>query len=88
MTAKKNACTKRRYEVTMAQIRNKPLSCPMAGMEIWDAHPKVFLPIMKTGRVECPYCDAEYILTDFDPKQSADVTDTASEFIKQINDTE
>lgn len=73
------ACEKRIYELTMADIESTPLSCPMEDMPVWNAHPKVFLPIMKTGKATCPYCDAEFILTDFNPLQSTDVTDTESD---------
>lgn len=59
------ACSKRVYNVTTA---NLPLSCPMPDMRLWDAHPKVYLPIEKTGYALCPYCSAEYILTDFSPE--------------------
>jgi uncharacterized Zn-finger protein len=52
-------CTKRLYEVTSASL---PLSCPMPDMRLWDAHPKVYLPIEKTGKAVCPYCDAEFVL--------------------------
>ena len=83
MTAQKNACSKNRYEITMAQIRDNPLSCPMDDMMLWNAHPKVFLPIMKTGQIKCPYCGTEYVLIDFVAQKSTDVTDTASEFMKQ-----
>ena len=55
------ACTKRCYVVTRA---NLPLCCPLPVMCLWDAHPRVYLPIEATGRVTCPYCDAEYILKD------------------------
>lgn len=56
------ASEKRVYKVTKADL---PLSCPMPGMRMWDAHPKVYLPIEQAeGRVVCPYCDAEYILVD------------------------
>lgn len=47
------------YEITMRQL---PLSCPMPGMHLWNSHPKVFLPIEKTGKAKCPYCSAEYTL--------------------------
>jgi uncharacterized Zn-finger protein len=53
------ACTKRRYEVTQADL---PLSCPSRDERVWDAHPRVYLPIEETGAVICPYCSAEYIL--------------------------
>jgi len=34
------------YEVTPADL---PLSCPMPGMQLWNSHPRVFLPIETTG---------------------------------------
>lgn len=60
-TPKEQACTQRAYEVTRNDL---PLSCPMDKMRVWDAHPKVYLPIEKTGRAICPYCNAEYVLKD------------------------
>jgi uncharacterized Zn-finger protein len=53
------ACKEQRYEVSAADL---PLSCPMKGMRVWDAHPRVYLPIEAIGRAVCPYCEAEYIL--------------------------
>ncbi len=53
------ASTKRVYRVTAADV---PLCCPMPDMRLWDAHPRVYLPITELGHVVCPYCDAEYIL--------------------------
>ena len=47
------------YNVTPADL---PLSCPMPGMYLWNSHPRVFLPIEKTGWAKCPYCSAEYTL--------------------------
>ena len=44
-----------------------PLSCPMPGMYLWNSHPKVYLPIEATGDAKCPYCGAEYVLTDDEP---------------------
>ncbi len=55
------ACTKRRYEVTRQDL---PLSCPTLEMRVWDAHPRVYLPIEEAGQVICPYCGAEFVLTD------------------------
>lgn len=73
MSQKKvKASTKLRYEVTHADL---PLSCPMPSMQIWDSHPRVYLPIQKTGEVVCPYCGAEYILTDFDVEETQDVSE-------------
>ena len=53
-----------RYEVT---VDDMPLSCPMPGMYLWNSHPKVYIPLHKTGEGKCPYCGAEYVLKDFDP---------------------
>lgn len=56
------ACTQRRYTITKADL---PLSCPPREDRVWDAHPRVYLPIAQVGKVVCPYCSAEYILNDF-----------------------
>lgn len=53
------ACAKRHYEITQADL---PLSCPPRDSRVWDAHPRVYLPIETLGKVTCPYCDAEYVL--------------------------
>lgn len=47
------------YEVTAEDL---PLSCPMPQMVLWNSHPRVYLPIEKTGWAKCPYCGAEYTL--------------------------
>jgi len=41
-----------------------PLHCPMPDSYLWNSHPKVYLPIEKTGRATCPYCSATYELVD------------------------
>ncbi len=56
------ACTRRRIEITQ---RDLPLSCPPRLDRVWDAHPRVYLPIEAVGAVVCPYCDTEYALKDF-----------------------
>lgn len=50
-----------RYEVTRADL---PVHCPMSNQTLWDAHPRVYLPIEETGHARCPYCSAEYVLKD------------------------
>lgn len=61
------ACTKRHYQVTHKDL---PLSCPTADMRLWDAHPRVYLPIEKSGGTAvCPYCEAEFTLVDFDKQK-------------------
>lgn len=47
------------YEVTATDL---PLSCPMPNMALWNSHPRVYLPIEKTGWAKCPYCGAEFHL--------------------------
>lgn len=66
----KQACTERTYEITQDQL---PLCCPMPDSRVWDAHPRVYLPIETLGQVTCPYCDAQFVLKDFkgrNPKES------------------
>ena len=58
-----------RYVVSRDDL---PLSCPMPGMELWNSHPRVYLPIEKTGKARCPYCGAMYYLDDFDDAHSAE----------------
>lgn len=47
------------YTVTRNDL---PLSCPMPGMYLWNSHPKVYLPVEKTGQAKCPYCGADYVM--------------------------
>ena len=49
----------RQIEVTADDL---PLHCPMPSMRLWNAHPRVFLPIHETGEVLCPYCGTRYTL--------------------------
>ena len=37
---------------------------PLADMEIWDGHPKVFLDVAHSGAAKCPYCGTVYKLKD------------------------
>ncbi|MEN3354629.1 MAG: hypothetical protein V7640_2787 [Betaproteobacteria bacterium] len=39
-----------------------PLHCPMPSMVLWNAHPRVYLPIQNTGEALCPYCGTKYML--------------------------
>ena len=49
----------RHVEVSAADL---PLRCPMPSMLLWNAHPRVFLPIETTGEALCPYCGTRYVL--------------------------
>ena len=51
--------SQRLIEVTAADL---PLHCPMPSMILWNAHPRVYLPIQKTGEAMCPYCGTRYVL--------------------------
>lgn len=62
MSTEKEACTKRHVEITQADL---PLSCPPRDDRVWDAHPRVYLPIEETGEYICPYCGTEYTLKNF-----------------------
>lgn len=41
-----------------------PLSCPLPSQKLWNSHPRVYLPIEKTGQAKCPYCGTDYHLED------------------------
>ena len=57
--SEKTVNKQRHIEVAAADL---PLHCPMPSMMLWDAHPRVFLPIDKTGEALCPYCGTNYTL--------------------------
>ncbi|MFT6066812.1 MAG: putative Zn-finger protein [Methylophilaceae bacterium] len=42
--------------------KDLPLHCPTAEVAQWASHPRVFLDIVKTGEVACPYCGTKYTL--------------------------
>lgn len=54
-------CAQQEYTVTAHDL---PLCCPLPQYRLWDAHPRVYMPIEKTGREVCPYCGAVYVLKD------------------------
>jgi uncharacterized Zn-finger protein len=55
------ANTQSRVKVSLAEL---PFSCPAPNQKLWNAHPRVFLPIEDTGEATCPYCGTHFILTD------------------------
>ena len=55
----------RYIEVTAQDL---PLTCPMPGMNLWNAHPKVFIPLHEGGEARCPYCGTLYKLKGDLPK--------------------
>jgi len=41
-----------------------PLHCPLPEINLWNQHPKVYLPIDAFKKVKCPYCGTEYVLSE------------------------
>ncbi|HSI53236.1 MAG TPA: zinc-finger domain-containing protein [Ramlibacter sp.] len=37
---------------------------PVAGMKLWNTHPRVYLDVAATGEVKCPYCGTVYKLKE------------------------
>jgi len=37
---------------------------PVAGMQTWNTHPKVYLDVGRSGKAKCPYCGTVYQLKD------------------------
>lgn len=52
------------HKEQLIQLKDLPLSCPTPKMELWNTHPKVYLPIEKTGVEVCPYCGTRFVLHD------------------------
>jgi uncharacterized Zn-finger protein len=59
MSDLKLGCLHTRYEIKENQL---PLCCPLPDQRLWDAHPRVYLPIEETGIAKCPYCGSEFHL--------------------------
>lgn len=59
MQDEKTQNTRREIEVSVDDL---PLHCPTPAMQLWNAHPRVFLPIDQTGEARCPYCGTLYRL--------------------------
>jgi uncharacterized Zn-finger protein len=51
-------------EVKTVNLKDLPLSCPLPEDEVWNMHPRVYLPIEDepSGEAICPYCGAHYRL--------------------------
>jgi uncharacterized Zn-finger protein len=48
--------------VVEVKASDLPLHCPLPEDAIWNAHPRVYLAIEKTGEALCPYCGTRYML--------------------------
>ncbi|MDD5057273.1 MAG: zinc-finger domain-containing protein [Sideroxydans sp.] len=49
--------TQRYVEVTAEAL---PLFCPTPDASLWNAHPRVAIPVDKLGEARCPYCGTLY----------------------------
>ena len=47
------------HEVTADDL---PLCCPRSDAPIWNAHPRVYIPI--ETEATCPYCGATFVLVE------------------------
>ena len=45
-----------------------PLCCPQPGAPLWARHPRVYLDVLTTGQVDCPYCGTHFSLLGDKPK--------------------
>jgi len=54
------ANTQKRVEVSRTDV---PLSCPLPNQKLWNAHPRVYLPVEDSGEACCPYCGTLYVLS-------------------------
>ena len=48
-------------EVTKDEL---PMHCPAPNAELWDSHPRVFIPLEDTPEASCSYCGTVYKLVD------------------------
>ena len=46
------------------QKRDLPLHCPTDDMELWNQHPRVYIPMDESGKAKCPYCGTEFKLAE------------------------
>jgi uncharacterized Zn-finger protein len=47
-----------RIEVTDSML---PICCPLPSEELWNKHPRVFLPVKQEGQGQCPYCGTKFV---------------------------
>ncbi|MFI4918336.1 MAG: zinc-finger domain-containing protein [Legionellales bacterium] len=60
LNSKQESATDKKTQVVRSH--ELPLSCPTKAMELWSSHPKVYLPIEKSGVEVCPYCGTRFVL--------------------------
>ena len=55
-------------KVVEVAAKDLPLHCPLPSQKLWNSHPRVYLPIEKTGEARCPYCSTLYVYKGAKPK--------------------
>ena len=56
------AASSNRHKQVAVTAADLQLHCPLPSQALWDAHPRVFLPIGGDGEALCPYCGTRYVL--------------------------
>jgi len=51
-------------QAIMISRQDLPLSCPRLQDEVWNMHPRIYLPFDQSGEAVCPYCGEHYQLAD------------------------
>lgn len=51
-------------QVKTIQQKDLPLSCPLPDGSLWNQHPRVYIPLDKSGKGVCPYCGTQYQLEE------------------------
>lgn len=41
--------------------KDLPLHCPTPEMTLWNAHPRVFIDVTRSGQAMCPYCGTRFV---------------------------
>ena len=49
-------------DAVLVDPKDLPVFCPNTAMPLWSSHPRVFLDLVPTGEVSCPYCGTRYRL--------------------------
>lgn len=53
--------SQKRHTVRLDEL---PMSCPLPSMELWNSHPRVYLPLEAERECQCPYCGTLFVLED------------------------
>jgi len=56
-------------EVTHDEL---PMHCPAPTADLWDSHPRVFIPLEDTPEASCSYCGTVYRLVEDKSSKKSD----------------